>query len=362
MKHLRSAIARLAGLVSRDRHEQAFDDELDSHLQMHTDDNLRAGMAPEDARRSALLTLGGIESTRHAYRERSSVPFLEHLAQDLRFALRQLAKTPGFTATAILTLALGMGAAVAIYAFVDAALVAPLPYQNPTRLVYVAESTPQIPRSNLSYPDYLDWKRLNTVFASLDVFNGRGWALATPGGVELVPGARVSDGFFRTLGVAPELGRDFYAGEDLPGKPETVIVSHDAWHSRFGGRRDVVGQVVSLSGVPYTIVGVLPQSFQFAPQGRAEFWTPFHAAGSCDLRRSCHSLFGVGRLKDDVTVEMALAEMKGIAAQLEREYPDSNRGQSAGVIPFWPAEYVPFETIRAALRRGRYFTNGDFRR
>ena len=172
-----------------------------------------------------------------------------------------------------------MGAAVAIYAFVDAALVEPLPYPQPTRLVNVTESTPQIPRANLSVPDYLDWKRLNTVFSSLDVHIGRSYALGTPTGMELVPGARVSDGFFRTLGVAPALGRDFYTGEDLPGKPDTLIISYAAWHARFGGRRDVIGQTVTLAGDPHTIVGVLPERFQFAPQGRAEFWTPLRASG-----------------------------------------------------------------------------------
>jgi hypothetical protein len=227
---------------------------------MHIDDNLRAGMSAEDARRRALLKLGGVESTRQAYRERSSVPLLEHLWQDLRFAVRQLTKTPGFTATAVITLALGMGAAVAIYAFGDAALVAPLPYRDPARLVYVAESTAQIPRSNLSYLDYLDLKRLNTLFSALDVFDGRSSALATPGGVELVPGARVSDGFFRTLGRRAALGRDFYAGEDLPGQ------ARDAHHHArpvalpLRRRRDIVGQVVALSGVPHTIVGVLPSA------------------------------------------------------------------------------------------------------
>ena len=285
---------------------------------------------PHGAR--ALLKLGGVESTRQAYRERRSVPFLEHLWQDLRFALRQLSKTPGFTATAILTLALGLGAAVAIYAFVDAALVEPLPYPQPTRLVNVTESTPQIPRANLSVPDYLDWKRLNTVFSSLDVHIGRSYALGTPTGMELVPGARVSDGFFRTLGVAPALGRDFYTGEDLPGKPDTLIISYAAWHARFGGRRDVIGQTVTLAGDPHTIVGVLPERFQFAPQGRAEFWTPLRASVGCDVRRSCHALSGVGRLKDGVTVEEAHAQMNGIAKQLEREYPDSNRDQGASVV------------------------------
>jgi macrolide transport system ATP-binding/permease protein len=332
VKQMRAAIARLTGLFSRERRDRAFDDELDSHLQMHIDDNLRAGMTPDAARRAAVLKLGGVESTRQAYRERSSVPFLEHLWQDLRFAVRQLTKTPGFTATAIITLALGIGAAVAIYAFVDAALVEPLPYPQPTRLVNVTETTPQIPRAALSYPDYVDWKRLNTVFSSLDVHIGRGYALSTPTGIELVPGARVSDGFFRTLGVAPALGRDFYTGEDLPGKPDTLIISHAAWHARFGGRRDVIGQTVTLAGDPHTIVGVLPERFQFAPQGRAEFWTPLRASVGCDVRRSCHALSGVGRLKDGVTVEEAHAQMNGIAKQLEREYPDSNRDQGASVV------------------------------
>ena len=275
MRRLRAAIVRLTGLVSRNRHDQAFDDELDSHLQMHIDDNLRAGMSAEEARRRALLKLGGVESTRQAYRERSSVPVLEHLWQDLRFALRQLRKTPGFTATAIMTLALGMGAAVAIYAFVDAALVEPLPYPDPTRLVNVTETTPQIPRAALSYPDYLDWKRLNTVFSSLDVHIGRGYSLTTSTGIELVHGARVSDGFFRTLGVAPALGRDFYAGEDRQASRDTLIISHAAWHARFGGRRDVIGQTVDAQPATRT-----PSSACF----RSAFSSPRRGAPSSGRR------------------------------------------------------------------------------
>ena len=331
MRRVRAALVRLANFF-RDDGQREFDAELESHLQLHIDDNLRAGMTPDAARRAAMLKLGGVESTRQAYRERSSVPFLDHLWLDLLFALRQLRKTPGFTATAIVTLALGMGAAVAIYAFVDRALVEPLPYPQPTRLVNVTGTTPQIPRAALSYPDYLDWKRLNTVFSSLDVHMGRGYSLSTSAGIELVQGARVSDGFFRTLGVAPALGRDFYAGEDLPGKPDTLIISHAAWHARFGGRRDVIGQTVTLAGDPHTIVGVLPEHFEFAPQGRAELWTPLRASVGCDVRRSCHALSGVGRLNDGVTVEEALAQMNGIARQLEREYPDSNRDQGASVV------------------------------
>jgi macrolide transport system ATP-binding/permease protein len=255
------------------------------------------------------------------------------LVQDLRYAFRQLRKSPGFACTAILILALGIGASVAIFGFVDAALIKPLPYANPNRLVDVTESVAMIPRSPLSYPDYLDWTRLNHVFSSMDVHTGSGYLLRTPAGTEPVPGVRVSDGFFHTLGIAPVLGRDFYAGEDLPSAPRTVILSYATWQKRFGGRKDVTGETVTLSGIPYTIVGVLPEAFQFALRGNVEFWTTLHASDQCALRRSCHNLNGVGRLKDGVSVEMARAEMKTIARQLELQYPKDNRDQSASVLP-----------------------------
>lgn len=332
MKRLRVLMRRLAGIVPSACREQELAAEIDSHLQMHIDDNLRAGMTPAEARRQAMVTLGGVEKTKQAYREQSTVPFVETILQDLRFGVRQLRRNPGFTATAILMLAVGMGASVAIFAFVDAALIKPLPYLNPTRLVDVTESVALFGPANLSYPDYLDWKRSNTVFSSMDVYTGAGYMLPSAKGSELVPGMRVTDGFFRTLGITPVLGRDFYAGEDLPSAPKTVILSYAGWQKRYAGRKDIIGQTVALSGVPYTIVGVLPQSFQFARRNNAEFWATFHAAGSCDLRRSCHSLLGVARLKDGVTIQSAMANMKTIAQQLERVYPDSNRGQGASVM------------------------------
>jgi predicted permease len=253
--------------------------------------------------------------------------------QDLRYAMRQLRKNPGFAGTATGVLTLGIAAVVSIFAFVDAALIKPLRYVNPNRLVFVTESVPMIPVADLSYPDYVDWKKLNKVFSSMDVYNGTGYLLRTPAGTEPVPGIRVSDGLLRTLGVSPVLGRDFYTGEDLPAAPKTVILSFSAWQKRLGGRKEVVGETVSLSGTPYTIVGVLPQDFQFALDGNAEFWTTLHPDDYCSLRRSCHGLLGIGRLKDGVSVEMALADMKAIAGQLELQYPKDNRGQGATVLP-----------------------------
>jgi macrolide transport system ATP-binding/permease protein len=253
--------------------------------------------------------------------------------QDLHYALRQLRKNPGFTCTAVLVLTLGIAPSLAIFGFVDAALLKPIPYSNPARLVHVTESVAMIPRANLSYPDYLDWKKLNQVFDAFDVYLGNGYLMQTPAGTEPIPGERVSDGFFRTLGIAPLLGRDFYVGEDLPTAPPTVLLTFGAWQKRFAGRRSVIGETVTLSGVAHTIIGVLPESFQFAPSGNAEVWTALHAVGSCDLRRSCHGLNGIARLKPGITIQMALANTQAIAKQLETQYPDSNRGQGASVVP-----------------------------
>jgi len=256
---------------------------------------------------------------------------MENLLQDVRYALRQLRKSPGFAITAILILTVGIGASTAIFGFVDAALIRPLPYANPARLVDVTESVAMIPRANLSYPDYLDWKRLNQVFSSMVAYNTDGYLLRTPSGTEPVPAVRVTGDFFRTLGVAPLVGRDFHAGEDRLEAPQTVILSYAAWQKRFGARKEVAGETVTLSGVTYTIIGVLPESFQFAPMGITEFWTTLRPDNPCLQRRSCHGLYGIGRLKDGVTVEMARANMKAIARQLEEQYPTDNGGQGAAV-------------------------------
>jgi macrolide transport system ATP-binding/permease protein len=154
------------------------------------------------------------------------MPLLDQLSQDLRFAIRQFGKQPAFTTTAVFILALGLCSSLAIFAFVDAALLKPLPYGHPTRLVGVYERIPLCELCNLSYPDYRDWKGMNKTLASLDVYTGAGFSIASPAGAERAPGARVSDGFFRTLGVAAWLGRDFRAGEDQPSAARVVILGH----------------------------------------------------------------------------------------------------------------------------------------
>jgi macrolide transport system ATP-binding/permease protein len=259
---------------------------------------------------------------------------MQTLIHDVRYAFRQMRKSPVFSATAIVVLSLGVCASVAIFAFVDAALLKPLPYPDSSRLVDVTESAAMFPRANLSYLDYLDWKKLNHSFRSLEVYNnGASYLLRTATGAEPITGMRVSAGFFRTLQVAPALGRDFFDGEDQPSAAKTVILTYSSWQKRYGGRKDVIGQTILLSDVAHTIVGVLPQSFQFAPAGDSELWAPYHQDDQCAKQRGCHNLYGVARLKDGVSIEAARAEMTGIARQLELEYPVDNLGQSASVEP-----------------------------
>jgi predicted permease len=271
---------------------------------------------------------------------------LEHVSHDIRFAIRQLRGNPGFAGTAILTLAMGMATTIAIFAFVDAVLIKPLPYRDSSRLVGVFERTEAFPLGDLSYADYLDFKKLNSVFSSLAAYQGTGAALAGTEGVERVPAARVSDDFFRTLGVEPMLGRDFRPGEDLPSAQRTVLLSDSAWKKRYGGRPDVLGQTVTLNDAAYVVIGVLPREFHFAPAEPADFWLSLHAVNPCELRRSCHNLYGVARLRDDATVNVAAANLATIAAQLERQYPDSNKDRGAAIVGL---EEVIVGTVRPVL-------------
>jgi predicted permease len=323
---------RLRSLFARTKVEQELDEELRYHLERQIEEDVAAGMSRDEARRVAYRSVAGVEVRKEECRDMRGLNLIDNVRHDARFALRQLRKSPGFSAATIFMLALGLCASVSIFAFVDAALIKPLPYKDASRLTGVFESVAMFPRSNLSYLDYLDWKKLNTVFESLEAFHPTRLILTTAAGVESAPAARVSDGFFRTLGVAPMLGRDFRAGEDRLEAPRTAILSYGAWQTRYGGNKEVLGQTVTLNGLPNVIIGVLPPSFHFAPTAQADFWTTLHADGSCDLRRSCHNMYGVGRLKDGVSVEAASANMQAIAKQLEQQYPDSNRGQGAVVI------------------------------
>jgi macrolide transport system ATP-binding/permease protein len=323
---------KLSLLFRRDRFRSELNEEMAFHRAQAERELVASGVSPEKAHSTAAHQFGS--TTQFLEESHGFIAFRwETVAQDLRFTFRQLRKNPGFAATAILIIALGIASSVAIFAFVDAALIQPLPYRDPARLEVLFESIALGPRFHLSYLDYVDWKRDNKVFSSLDVFAPYGFMIKTPDGLRQADGARVSAGFFRTLGVQPVLGRNFYDGEDAVAPARTVLLSYAAWKQRYGGNSSVLGQRVDLDGDVYAIIGVLPQEFHFAPAGSADFWAIEKGTRPCEKIRDCHNLIGVARLKDGTTFSAAFADIKSIAQQLERQYPDSNRDRWALMLP-----------------------------
>jgi predicted permease len=338
-------------LFGRERFRDELNEEMTFHRAAVESALVEEGMTADAAKYAARRQFGNVTRTNEQSHE--MIRFrAETVVQDLRFALRQLRKNPGFAGTAVLVLALGIAASVAMFAFVDAALLRPLPYREPGRLVNLFEKNTLGPRFHLSYLDYLDWKRLNKVFRSMDVYEADGDILATPAGAQWVRVADVSDGFFRTLGIVPALGRDFHAGEDLPSASQSVLLSYAAWQKRFGGRANVLGEAVTLNGVSRTIIGVLPQDFHFAPVEPAEFWSTISTDKNCAKQRGCHNYLGVARLKDGVSPRSALADVTTIALQLEKQYPDSNTDRHGYLLPLSDVIVGEIRPILLALLGG----------
>ncbi len=305
----------------------AVDRELEEELQYHLErEREAAGESSEKAGH-------GLQQKKEECRDMRGLNAIDNLLRDTRFAFRQLRKNPAFAATAILVFSLGIGASVAIFAFVDAALIQPLPYRNPSRLMSLFAVTPPCPTCTVSYFDFEDWKDRNTSFESMAAYRYFPYAWTGPSGAEPVTGFRVTDGFFRTLGIKPVLGRDFYPGEDLPAAPKTALLSYSAWQQRYGGKADVLGKVAILDDTQFLIIGVLPRDFEFGSSA-AEFWSPLRALpNSCEIRRGCHGDHVVARLKDGVSQQAAAAELQAIAKRMQEQYPDTNRGFSAGLTP-----------------------------
>jgi len=320
-------------MFRRRRNPDDFAEEIKSHLELEADELRSEGLSEEEARRKAKVEFGNVQAAQERFYLRSRIVWFDNLLRDIQFAVRQFARKPGFACVALLVLALGMGTSVAIFAFVDAALLKPLPYAHPDRIMSVSESDTELPGWPLSYPDFLEWQALNKSFSSLDIFTGSGYLLRTSAGAEPVNGERVSGGFFRTLGVQPILGRDFNPGEDHPGGPNVTLLSYGAWVHRFGAQPDVIGRTVDLDNQPYTIIGVLPHSFTFALSGNAEFWVPINTLSPHEHSRTFYSFFGIGRLRDGITAQSAQSEIRTISQRLQRQYAITGHDLNAGVTP-----------------------------
>ncbi|MEP7341887.1 MAG: ABC transporter permease [Acidobacteriota bacterium] len=331
-RQLRGSPVRLFGLFHRTRREREFAEELESHLAFHIEDSLRAGMSPEEARRQALLKLGGVTLTKELYREQRGLPMLETLLQDLRFGLRMLRKNPGFAAVAVLTLALGIGANTAIFSVVNVVLLRPLPYAESERLVLLSEKSRARARLSASYPNYADWRARAQSFEGMAIGWPQNFTLAGGDGATRVSGYTLNWNFFPLLRVQPQLGRMFTEADDRYGAARTVMVSHGFWQRRFGGESKVIGQTLRLANETYTVIGVLPPGFEYFQQ--ADVFTPLGLALAPDSPfagrgNTAFNFNPIARLKPGVTVAQANSEMEAIGGQLAREYPKFNEGKSA---------------------------------
>jgi predicted permease len=302
--------------------------------------------------------MGAIAQNMEVCRDMRGVNIVEHGIQDLRFALRQLLINPGFACTAIVVLTLGIAATVTMFGFVDAALVRPLPYEDPSRLVHVFGARPETlhsqSRGSVSYQDFRDWRERNRAFRSIAAYDVRaGFNRTTRGGPERVRGLRVTSGFFRTLGVLPMLGREFRDDEEGPSAPATVMLSYGAWQTRFGADPTVLGRTVTLQfpwlagGEPHVVIGVLPPEFHFPMAAEAEFWATIRGHQGCWDARRCKSLEAVARLADDVSREAASSNLTAVMAQLRAEYPEHH--SEPAVAKLVPLRDVMLGDIRPIL-------------
>ncbi|HEX3554069.1 MAG TPA: ABC transporter permease [Thermoanaerobaculia bacterium] len=330
-RQLRAGVLRLSGLFNRERRDRELAEELESHVALHVEDNLRAGMTPEAARRDALLKLGGVEAIKEQVRDRRGVPGLEHLARDLRFGARMLRKDPGFTAIAVLTLALGIGANTAIFSVVNAVLLRPLPFPEADRLVLVWATNTESGRMDdvVSYPDFEAWKARSRSFENMAAFTTRGMVLTGGDQAEAVAAVQATPGFFETLKAHPALGRTFRPEESEAGASHVALLSDGTWKSRFAGRADVVGQTIRANEETYTIIGVMPPTFRFSPEKPEQIYVPLVR----DPNRNHGFLRILGRLRPRAGVATAQAEMDVITRGLAKEYPKTNEGVGARVVP-----------------------------
>jgi putative ABC transport system permease protein len=270
---------------------------------------------------------------------------MTNLFGELRYALRTLGKSPGFTAVAIATLAVGIGANTAIFSFVDGVLLKPLPYPEPERIVRVLEKPPRGARNGISTLNFLDWQRENTVFEHLAAQSGGSVTLTGIDAPIRLRGARASAGYFEVFGIQPALGRAFAAGEDQPGKDRVAVIAHALWKSQFGGDPAAVGRTILLDGEPTTIVGVLPEGGAF-DRAYPQIWRPLVFEPQ-NMTRDFHWFGSYGRLKKGVPLKQARAQMDGIAARIAREYPDSNKGWGVVIEPY--AETLAGPQLRQSL-------------
>src|SRR5882762_4833975 len=352
----RTFLQRLAALFCRRRLENDLDDEFRSHLEMSIDLNLRKGMTPADARREALRSFGGLEQTKELYREQRGLPMIETTLQDLRFGLRMLRRTPGFSILAILCLTLGIGANAAVFSWVEGILFRPYPAvtHQEQLLALAGTARGESGHTAISWPDFADLQRNCTLCDAFFVSKIMGTTLSIGDRAEVTTGSIVSANYFDALGVHPILARGFKPGDDAGRNAHPVtVVSYQLWKGRFKGDPQIIGKTQRLNNVVHTIVGVTPEGFYGTFVGWAmQFWVPasmeeiFESGGYKLEDRGARWIEAYVRLKPGVTHQQAQQEISAVAKRLEADYPDTNRGRG---IMLWPLWQTPFNNAGTLL-------------
>jgi predicted permease len=332
MAHWRRIIAKLRGLLANQRAEDDLAREVASHLTLLADDFERRGMSPEEARLAARRAYGSVEQAKQAHRDERSLLWIEQTMQDLRYGMRTLSRSAGFTITAVLTLALGIGACTAIFSLVNAVLIRSLPYGDPGRLVYLYTPNRQfkLPAEVFgpAYADFYDLKRDSHSFQNMTVFGQSVFSLALPGTAERVSAARVDGDFFRTFQSIAEFGREISPDDNQSGHEKVAVISHALWQSMFGSAPDILHRSLCLDGKNYQIVGVMPRDFEYPHStdlayGESQYkttqvWVPLALTPQQTADRDNSSGNAVARLKPGVSIAHAQAEMAAIMTRLDR--------------------------------------------
>ena len=335
MHKLRAFAHRVRGLFRTRPSDVEFAAELESHIALHTDDGIRNGLSAEEARRQALIRLGGAEQTRQLHRDRRTLPWLESVIQDAHYGLRTLRRSPGFTITAVGTMALGIGACTAIFSLVNAVLIRSLPYGDASRLVYLFTPSPRlkIPDEVIcpSYGDLYDIRRDGKSFADVTANEQTLFSVAMLGSVQRIGGARVDEDFFSTLQAAPEIGRAIGPEDNEPENPKVAVISHSLWMTMFGGNADVLKHSLQINGANYEIVGVMPPQFEYPfktdlPYGDShiqstKIWVPLALTPKQKANRDVADNVAIARLRPGVSIPQAEAEMSTMMAHFDRLYP-----------------------------------------
>jgi putative ABC transport system permease protein len=342
MRWLISAYRRLRGLIRAEKIHREIDEEAQFHVDMTTDENIRRGMSPEEARLDAERRFGNLTRVKERGYDVRGGRWLETLWLDLRYGARVLIKNPGFTLVAALTLALGIGATTAIFSVVDGVLLRPLPYKDPQKLLMIWATRAQDLEFPIMSADFADLRKQNQVFEQVTAFRPQSVNLTGIGEPERLGGIQASTNLFTLLGIEAKLGRTFLPEEEQPGNHRVVILNYGLWQRRFGADEQIIGKTISLNDEPHTIVGVMPPGFQFPRKGampipwqfpgEVEIYIPLALTPDQINIRGRNSLAVISRLKSQFSLEQAQAEMTGFAQKLQQQYPNTNRDRGIRLV------------------------------